>query len=76
MRADDDLYIQTDKLERFLRSLDHTKAYMIGQAGLGNTAEYGQLAMGEKIIIVWEDRVYIKNFFEMVINFLRYNFFT
>lgn len=48
MRADDDLYVQTDKLERFLRSLDHTKAYMIGQAGLGNTAEYGQLALGEK----------------------------
>lgn len=48
MRADDDLYVVSDKLELFLRSLDHNKAHMIGQAGLGNSAEYGQLALGEK----------------------------
>ncbi|KAI1693378.1 fringe-like domain-containing protein [Ditylenchus destructor] len=48
MRADDDLYVRSDKLETFLRSLDANKAHMIGQAGLGNTAEYGQLSLGPK----------------------------
>uniref|UniRef100_A0A915DFX1 Hexosyltransferase n=1 Tax=Ditylenchus dipsaci TaxID=166011 RepID=A0A915DFX1_9BILA len=48
MRADDDLYVRSDKLEKFLRSLDANKAHMIGQAGLGNNAEYGQLALGAK----------------------------
>jgi chondroitin sulfate synthase len=46
MRADDDLYARGEKLEEFLRSLDAGKAHLIGQAGLGNSAEYGQLALG------------------------------
>ncbi|VDN40882.1 unnamed protein product [Gongylonema pulchrum] len=28
--------------------MDSEKAYLIGQAGLGNTAEYGQLALGQQ----------------------------
>ncbi|KAI6182876.1 Hexosyltransferase [Aphelenchoides bicaudatus] len=46
MRADDDLYVRGDRLEEFLRSLDSGKAHLLGQAGLGNSAEYGQLALG------------------------------
>lgn len=46
MRADDDLYVKGDRLEEFLRSLDPAKAHFLGQAGLGNSAEYGQLALG------------------------------
>ncbi|KAK0425094.1 hypothetical protein QR680_009025 [Steinernema hermaphroditum] len=48
LRADDDLYVNTDKLEDFLRSLDPNKAQFLGQAGLGNSAEYGQLALGQQ----------------------------
>lgn len=48
MRADDDLYVRSGRLEQFLRSLDSNKAHLIGQAGLGNSAEYGQLALGQK----------------------------
>ncbi|MCP9264291.1 Chondroitin sulfate synthase sqv-5 [Dirofilaria immitis] len=47
MRADDDLYVRGEQLETLLRSLDSNKAHLIGQAGLGNTAEYGQLALGQ-----------------------------
>jgi chondroitin sulfate synthase len=47
MRADDDLYIKPERLEELLRSLDSGKAHLIGQAGLGNTLEYGQLSLGE-----------------------------
>lgn len=48
MRADDDLYVRGDKMEHLLRSLDADKAQLLGQAGLGNTAEYGQLALGQQ----------------------------
>lgn len=48
MRADDDLYVRGDRLEQLLRSLDSDKAHLLGQAGLGNTAEYGQLALGQQ----------------------------
>ncbi|TKR93598.1 hypothetical protein L596_008020 [Steinernema carpocapsae] len=48
LRADDDLYVNTDKLEDFLRSLDPNKAQFLGQAGQGNSAEYGQLALGQQ----------------------------
>jgi chondroitin sulfate synthase len=48
MRADDDLYVRGDRLERLLRSLDPEKAQLLGQAGLGNTAEYGQLSLGQQ----------------------------
>lgn len=33
-------------MENFLRSLDPSKTHFIGQAGLGNSAEYGQLSLG------------------------------
>jgi len=36
MRADDDVYIKTDKLERFLRRLNSSKPVFLGQTGLGN----------------------------------------
>uniref|UniRef100_A0A914QQA3 Hexosyltransferase n=1 Tax=Panagrolaimus davidi TaxID=227884 RepID=A0A914QQA3_9BILA len=48
IRADDDLYIRGEQLETFLRSLDPTKPHFLGQAGLGNTAEYGQLSLGQR----------------------------
>uniref|UniRef100_A0A1I7XNH3 Hexosyltransferase n=1 Tax=Heterorhabditis bacteriophora TaxID=37862 RepID=A0A1I7XNH3_HETBA len=46
LRADDDLYVRGDELEALLRSLDSSRAHVIGQAGLGNSAEYGLLALG------------------------------
>lgn len=46
LRADDDLYVRGNELEKFLRSLDSSRAHAIGQAGLGNSAEYGLLALG------------------------------
>ena len=46
MRADDDLYVRGERLGKILRSLDPNKAHLIGQAGLGNAAEYGQLSLG------------------------------
>ncbi|MFH4976229.1 hypothetical protein AB6A40_002938 [Gnathostoma spinigerum] len=48
MRSDDDLYVRGDRLEKLLRSLDSDKAHMIGQAGLGNSAEYGLLSLGQQ----------------------------
>uniref|UniRef100_A0A0N5CFS8 Hexosyltransferase n=1 Tax=Strongyloides papillosus TaxID=174720 RepID=A0A0N5CFS8_STREA len=48
MRADDDLYVRHEEIEKLLRSLDSSKAYMLGQAGLGNSAEYGLLALGSQ----------------------------
>lgn len=43
MRADDDVYINTDRLQQFLRSVNSTKPQFIGQAGVGNKEEFGQL---------------------------------
>ncbi|KAG4068935.1 hypothetical protein HA402_005083 [Bradysia odoriphaga] len=45
MRTDDDVYISTWKLERFLRSIDSSKPQFIGQAGKGNTEEFGLLSL-------------------------------
>lgn len=45
VRADDDVYINTRKLERFLRSIDSTKPQFIGQAGRGNSEEFGLLSL-------------------------------
>lgn len=44
-RADDDVYINTRKLEKFLRSIDSTKPQFIGQAGRGNSEEFGLLSL-------------------------------
>ncbi|XP_057331409.1 chondroitin sulfate synthase 1 [Microplitis mediator] len=45
IRADDDVYIRTDRLKKLLRSVDSTKSMYIGQAGRGNSEEIGQLAL-------------------------------
>jgi len=36
VRADDDAYIKTDKLEKFLRNLNSSEPIFLGQTGLGN----------------------------------------
>ena len=36
MRADDDVYIKTRKLENFLRTLNSSRPIFLGQTGLGN----------------------------------------
>ncbi|CAI4221702.1 unnamed protein product [Auanema sp. JU1783] len=46
LRADDDLYIRGEELASILHSLDSSKPQVIGQAGLGNSAEYGTLSLG------------------------------
>jgi len=46
MRADDDVYIRTEKLERFLRQLNSSDDLYIGQAGVGNQEEKGKLGLG------------------------------
>ncbi len=43
MRTDDDVYIKPDKLEFFLRSLDSSKVYFIGQGGVGAKSDVGKL---------------------------------
>ena len=45
MRADDDVYIESQKLEKFLKSINSSKVQFIGQAGLGNKQEFGQLSL-------------------------------
>ncbi|CAH0754363.1 unnamed protein product [Bemisia tabaci] len=45
MRADDDLYVHPEKLAAFLRSVDSSKSYYIGQAGRGNQKEFGLLSL-------------------------------
>ncbi|XP_067639978.1 LOW QUALITY PROTEIN: chondroitin sulfate synthase 1 [Eurosta solidaginis] len=45
IRADDDVYIEPEKLERFLRSIDSSKPQFIGQAGKGNSEEFGLLSL-------------------------------
>ncbi|XP_014667854.1 PREDICTED: chondroitin sulfate synthase 1-like [Priapulus caudatus] len=43
MRADDDVYIRGDKMEKFLRSVNSSKPQFIGQAGIGKKHELGKL---------------------------------
>ncbi|XP_041826222.1 chondroitin sulfate synthase 3-like [Melanotaenia boesemani] len=45
MRADDDVYIRGEKMERFLRSLNSSKPHYLGQTGLGTPEELGRLAL-------------------------------
>lgn len=45
MRADDDVYVNAERLERFLRSVNSSKPQFIGQAGVGNKEEFGQLSL-------------------------------
>lgn len=46
MRADDDVYVRTDKLEKFLRTLNSTEDLYLGQAGTGRQDEKGMLGLG------------------------------
>ncbi|RXG54729.1 Chondroitin sulfate synthase 1 [Armadillidium vulgare] len=48
MRADDDVYVRTDRLEKFLKSVNSSKPHYIGQAGRGNQDEFGHLALSNK----------------------------
>ena len=45
MRADDDVYVRTDRLEELLRSVDSRKPWFIGQTGRGTTEEFGTLSL-------------------------------
>ncbi|XP_007905570.1 chondroitin sulfate synthase 1 [Callorhinchus milii] len=45
MRADDDVYIRSDKLEAFLRTLNSSQPLYLGQTGLGTSDELGKLAL-------------------------------
>ena len=45
MRADDDVYIKGDRLSKFLNSINSSVPQYIGQAGLGNKNEFGQLSL-------------------------------
>ena len=46
IRADDDVYIRSNKLERFLRTLNSSDDLYIGQAGTGAKDEKGMLGLG------------------------------
>ncbi|XP_028678382.1 chondroitin sulfate synthase 1 [Erpetoichthys calabaricus] len=45
MRADDDVYIKSDRLENFLRSLNSSEPIFLGQTGMGARDELGKLAL-------------------------------
>lgn len=45
LRADDDVYVRTDRIESFLRSIDSKKPWFIGQTGRGNSEEFGLLSL-------------------------------
>lgn len=45
LRADDDVYVRTDRLETLLRSVDSSLPRYIGQAGRGNSEEFGLLSL-------------------------------
>lgn len=43
MRADDDVYVKGERMASFLHSINSSQSFFIGQAGLGNKEEFGQL---------------------------------
>jgi chondroitin sulfate synthase len=45
LRADDDAYVKTDKMETFLRSMNSSKPLYIGQMGKGRVGDFGLLAL-------------------------------
>lgn len=45
LRADDDVYVRTDRIESLLRSVDSRKPWFIGQTGRGNRDEFGLLSL-------------------------------
>ena len=46
LRADDDVYVNTERLEAFLSKLNSSMPYFIGQTGLGNKEEMNHLNLG------------------------------
>ncbi|KAG1709139.1 Chondroitin sulfate synthase 1 [Nymphon striatum] len=48
MRSDDDLYVRTDLLANFLRSIRNDKVQFIGQAGLGSNESMEELGLESK----------------------------
>ncbi|XP_066294539.1 chondroitin sulfate synthase 1-like [Branchiostoma lanceolatum] len=45
IRADDDVYIRVDKLQKFLRSVNSSKILYIGQPGFGKDDEFGKIGL-------------------------------
>jgi len=45
MRADDDVYVNAEKLEKMLRKMNSSKPIVLGQAGIGNDEERGSLSL-------------------------------
>lgn len=45
LRADDDVYVRTDRMQSFLQSIDSRKPWFIGQTGRGNSEEFGLLSL-------------------------------
>ena len=43
MRADDDVFVNVKRLKNFLESLNSSESIYIGQTGVGNKEEFGQL---------------------------------
>ncbi|KFM68678.1 Chondroitin sulfate synthase 1, partial [Stegodyphus mimosarum] len=74
MRADDDVYIRTDYLEKFLRSVNSSKPQFIGQAGLGNKEEFGQLSLqaDENFCMGGPGMIMSRNTLRLVIPHIRY----
>ncbi|KAI8507303.1 Chondroitin sulfate synthase 1 [Branchiostoma belcheri] len=46
IRADDDVFIRVDKLQKFLRSVNSSEPFYIGQSGTGKEHEVGKLGLG------------------------------
>ena len=47
VRADDDVYIRTDRLSEILHDFNSSEDLMFGQAGLGKAHEKGKLGLGD-----------------------------
>jgi chondroitin sulfate synthase len=45
MRADDDVYVRTEKLQQFLQSLDSSEDTVVGQGGTGKRQEKNKLGL-------------------------------
>lgn len=48
MRADDDVFVNVDKLNKFLANLNSSEPIFVGQTGVGNDKEFGQLNLNFK----------------------------
>lgn len=46
IRADDDVYLRTDRLRSYLRKIDSSEDLVIGQPGTGKKEEIGKLGLG------------------------------